>query len=452
MDGRYRILGELGRGAMGVVYLAEQGAIGRKVALKVLAESCRDNPQITERFLREARLADRTGHEHIVKIFDSGRAAGGLPFLAMEFLQGETLSQLLRREAPLPAVRIRHIALQICAALGAAHRCGVVHRDLKPGNIILIERDGDRDFVKLLDFGIARQLVPGDEDPTSITVTGQLLGTPAFMAPEQCRGETVDGRADLYALGCILYQMLTGSLPFEAPSPMAVVVKHLVEPPVRPRLRLRRPVPVDLERICLKALAKRPEDRFSDAEALATALREARRVAPHWWWGVGAGGLATAALALGELWRGPAQRLQPLALESKAVVRPASTPDLAVPLIPALVALPSITWTFDGLPSAARVFVDDQPTLQRRLPDQRTGQLMDEWSFSLPADGRPHRIRMTAPRYQTLEFLHRALESARITRTMKPRAVARPSTQQSPPKRDLLRTYTLPGEAEGGTP
>jgi len=219
--GNYLVTQKLGEGGMGSVYLAEHPSIGKKVALKVLHSEFSTDQEVTARFFHEAKAVNDIGHPNIVDIVDFGilQAGGGreqLVYFIMEYLAGVTLSQLIRAEAPLPPERVLGIGLQVADALSASHKCGIVHRDLKPDNIILLQRGSERDFVKLLDFGIAK-LTGGSAMGSHRTRTGIVMGTPAYMSPEQCEGrnDKVDWRTDVYALGIVLYEMLTGRVPFQ---------------------------------------------------------------------------------------------------------------------------------------------------------------------------------------------------------------------------------------------
>src|SRR5581483_937740 len=201
---------------MGAVYEVEHGPLGKRLAAKLLLPEFLRSATLLERFRREARAASATGHENIVEVTDLGETRGGLPFLVMELLNGRTLGTELK-SGPLAPGRAVHVARQMLAALKAAHARGIVHRDLKPENIFLIQRGGDPDFVKVLDFGICKW--PGEGEAVSeLTATGQVVGTPSYMAPEQARGGAVDARADVYAVGAILYRMVTGERPFVAPN------------------------------------------------------------------------------------------------------------------------------------------------------------------------------------------------------------------------------------------
>jgi len=267
---RYRVYHRLGKGGMGEVYLAEHLDIGRQVAIKTLNAHLQDKPEIAERFMQEARTSSRVRHSNIVDITDFGKTDHGAPFFVMEYLEGEDLKSVLKRERVLPWDRARDIILQVCAALSAAHAHGVVHRDLKPDNIYLI-RQGEQELVKVLDFGIAKLISDaGDE----MTQTGVLLGTPEYMSPEQAQDQPLDGRSDIYAMGVLMFRMFTGRLPFRAKAFMAVLAMHMQEPPPRPsEVDPTRPVTPSQEEVILRCLAKKPEDRFQSADELAAAIR-----------------------------------------------------------------------------------------------------------------------------------------------------------------------------------
>ncbi|MCA9709494.1 MAG: serine/threonine protein kinase, partial [Myxococcales bacterium] len=259
---RYRVIRLVGEGGMGRVFLAEDTRQDRQVALKLLADD-RPIPRAAERFTREAQSIARIDHENVVRIYDVGQSPRGGLFYVMEYLEGEELADTLDREGPLPWWRARDIALQVCSALQAAHEKGVVHRDLKLENCFRVERDGQRDFLKILDFGVAKLLAPDRDEGGRLTNTGATLGTPAYMAPELCRGKQIDHRVDVYALGVMLYEMLTGTVPFVGDSFLDVALLHMSEPPP-PLSKFLPPeeVPDGLEAVIMRALAKAREDRF----------------------------------------------------------------------------------------------------------------------------------------------------------------------------------------------
>lgn len=268
---RYRLIRKLGGGGMGDVYLGEHTIIGKKVAVKLIHPQYSEDTEVVDRFLQEARSASRIGHANVVDIADYGQMEDGRVFLVMEYLEGIELGDVLFREKRLPWQRACHIAIQVCNALQAAHEKNIIHRDLKPGNIFLTTFANQPDFVKVIDFGIAK-VIDGDENH-KMTKTGMILGTPDYMSPEQATGKPVTPATDIYSLGVILYEMLTGSPPFESDSFMGVLSQHMFDPP--PPLRERCPealIPEVLENITLKALAKRPEDRFETMKAFAEAL------------------------------------------------------------------------------------------------------------------------------------------------------------------------------------
>jgi serine/threonine-protein kinase len=209
---RYEILRRIGEGGMGAVYEARHTVIGKRVAVKVLLEKFLEKPELVARLLQEARLASSIGHENIVDVTDFGTTADGRGFVVMEFLEGESLAQLVIRDAPLPVERSLRIARQVASALGAAHDKGIVHRDVKPENVYLVRR-ADADYVKVVDFGVSKAVHTREEGPEwqRLTRTGMVLGTPLYMSPEQARGgEDIDARADIWAVGVLLYECLTG--------------------------------------------------------------------------------------------------------------------------------------------------------------------------------------------------------------------------------------------------
>jgi len=275
--GNYLVTQKLGEGGMGSVYLAEHPTIGKKVALKVLHAEFSSNPEVANRFFTEAKSVNAIGHPNIVDIVDYGVIQAGaagrdrMVYFIMEYLAGVTLSQVIRAEAPLPPERALTIALQVADALAASHKQGIVHRDLKPDNIILIQRGRERDFVKLLDFGIAK--LTSDAQKSHQTRTGLVLGTPAYMSPEQCEGRAnVDHRTDVYALGICLYEMLTGRVPFIGEGYGEILVQHLTQNPVPPsQYRMMSP---HIEAVVMKALEKRQEMRFPTMDEFIRAMSD----------------------------------------------------------------------------------------------------------------------------------------------------------------------------------
>jgi serine/threonine-protein kinase len=270
--GRYEIIDELGHGAMGSVYRAKDPAMDRIVAVKTILPGALAGEQSSEyrqRFFREARAAGALSHPGIVSVFDVGEHEG-VPFLVMEFIPGRTLSDAIKRGERSSLERVCEIGQQIAEALGHAHRKGVIHRDIKPANILLAKNEADgTERAKITDFGVAK-LAAGE-----ITTTGQLLGTPAFMPPEQFTGAPIDGRADLFSLGVLLYWMASGEQPFPGETMSAVSYKIVHTEPVPPA-KLNPAIPAALESLILKCLAKNPADRFQTGEELAQALAQLR--------------------------------------------------------------------------------------------------------------------------------------------------------------------------------
>jgi serine/threonine protein kinase len=262
----------LGRGGMADVYKATDLESERQVALKVLRKSSLSNTEGVRRFEREAEAAARLRHPNSIELIDFGTEEDGSVYLAMEFIPGRTLARLLVEEAPLPGPRVVHIAAQILAALGEAHTLGIIHRDLKPANVMLDPLRDGTDFVKVVDYGIAT-LSEKAAAESRLTQQGMVYGTPAYMSPEQIRGETLDARSDLYSVGVMLFEMLSGSLPFEAPTPMAIAAKHLTDAPPRLTQRLKAAaITPELDALVDRALRKDREKRPASAEAMREEL------------------------------------------------------------------------------------------------------------------------------------------------------------------------------------
>lgn len=259
LDGRYAIQSLLGEGGMGVVYLAIHAVIGKKCAVKVLRQEIANENDVSERFIQEARSAAAIGNEHVIEITDFGQTPDGSPYFVMEYLEGRALHDVLKATPKLEIPRALHIIGQCCEALAKAHEVGVIHRDLKPENLFLIKRGSDEDYVKVLDFGIAKVA----RETGRLTRTGTIFGTPQYMSPEQAAGTSMDERTDIYSLGIIMYEMLCGKVPFEADTFMGVLTKHLYEEPIPPS---RRSPPVELEEsvesVVLKSIAKKRDRRY----------------------------------------------------------------------------------------------------------------------------------------------------------------------------------------------
>jgi serine/threonine protein kinase len=274
LPGGYLIIELVGIGGMGRVYRAEQTNLGRTVAIKIIHPHLIGEENAAARFITEARAASRLNHPNSVGIIDFGKSPDGQLYLVMEFLRGRDLARVTYDDGPLPFRRIVDVIRQTLAALAEAHSQNIIHRDLKPENIILEPIRSGGDFVKVVDFGLAK--MRAETPQRGITSPGIVCGTPEYMSPEQARGDELDARSDLYAVGVILYQLLTGRLPFEADSPTQVVLAHLTQPPRDPReVAPERRIPLPLVEVTLKALSKNAKDRHQDSDQLAAALAEA---------------------------------------------------------------------------------------------------------------------------------------------------------------------------------
>jgi serine/threonine-protein kinase len=266
---RYHVVKKLGEGGMGQVYLAEHVKMGRRSAIKVMNPVMVHDPDAVARFNREASNASRITHPNVCAIYDFGETPDGLIYLAMEFIEGEPLTDVLEREGALPVPRATAIFLQTADALQAAHDLGIVHRDLKPDNIMLSRKKGGGDTVKVVDFGIAKA-VGGDQAGQKVTKTGLVVGTPEFMSPEQLSGDALDGRSDLYSLALVFYRMLIGKLPFEATSVQETMIKRLTDDPIK--LAEARPdlsFPPGLQPVLDTALARTPMERYQSVAKFA---------------------------------------------------------------------------------------------------------------------------------------------------------------------------------------
>ncbi len=274
--GQFRVLEKIGSGGMGAVYKAEQPEMRRFVAIKILHKRYLARKDLVTRFKREARAMSHLSHPNTARVFLYGQLDDGACYFVMEYLEGRNLAQTVRKEGPMEPVRALNIMIQACGALEEAHRAGIVHRDLKPENIFLTSQGGIEDFPKVLDFGLAkiseRQMRPGS---LILTQEGMVFGTPEFMSPEQARGETLDGRSDIYSLGVILYELLTGKLPFDAAQPMEYIQRHIKEPPIPlPERAPDREFPPGLDEVILKSLAKDVNARYQTAADFAIALKQ----------------------------------------------------------------------------------------------------------------------------------------------------------------------------------
>ena len=270
----FRLVKRIGAGAMGRVYQAEQLSLGKMVAIKVLRHELMADDKLVRRFELEARTASAVSHPNLIETFDCGRDKNlDLAYIAMELLHGPDLAQVIAREAPLDLARSARIMDQVLAALEEAHAQGIVHRDLKPGNIMLVPRRDDPEFVKVCDFGIAK--IKTARARPNLTMAGLVFGTPEYMSPEQACGEDVDARTDLYAVAAILYQLVSGQLPFPAPSPTEVLARILRDEPERPSQRGYVTVPTAIENLILRGMSKDRDARPQTASEFRVALREA---------------------------------------------------------------------------------------------------------------------------------------------------------------------------------
>jgi eukaryotic-like serine/threonine-protein kinase len=276
VDGRYRVAALVGSGGMGVVYRVEHLHLGKMAAMKVLSPDTATKPEMLRRFRTEAQAVSKLNHPNIVQTFDFGQWDGAL-YLVMEYVGGDDLSALLRRDGPWSFDRAARLFVQVCSGLTEAHEAGIVHRDLKPENLMVVQRRNGSEHVKVLDFGLAKlRERAGDPQGAGVSSGGQILGTPYYMAPEQVRGEPLDARADLYSVGATLYRVLTGEPPFDAPSPISVLAKHLTDQVVPPRTRVPdRALPPEADRIVLRAMAKSVADRYASAAELQADLESA---------------------------------------------------------------------------------------------------------------------------------------------------------------------------------
>ncbi len=271
---RFRISALIARGGMGKVYRAEQAPLGRVCALKVLNPNYAgdQDPEFHKRFFLEASIASKLTHPNTVTIFDYGRTDDDVYFMAMEYLVGHTLHRAIREAGHFPEERAAHIARQICRALREAHSLGVIHRDLKPANIFLVEHGDETDFVKILDFGLVKNV--SETKTEDLTQTGLFMGSPKYMAPEQIRGDRVDARTDIYALGIILYEMIAGKVPFDRPNSVNILMAHVNEeaPPLR-QMNPNTQVSPAFEEIIARCMAKDPDQRFSSMDEVLAALK-----------------------------------------------------------------------------------------------------------------------------------------------------------------------------------
>jgi eukaryotic-like serine/threonine-protein kinase len=301
--GQYRLVRPIGSGGMGEVYLAEHQMMKRPVAIKLIRPSKAADKQALARFEREVRATAKLSHWNTIEIFDYGRADDGTFYYVMEYLPGLSLGDLVEKHGPIPPARAIHLLMQTCDALSEAHSHGLIHRDIKPGNVFAAQRGGVYDVAKLLDFGLAKP-ISTDSVPVQLTQEGSITGSPLYMSPEQTLGDSEpDERCDIYSLGAVAYYLLTGRPPFEGDKAIKVILAHAHEAVVPPS-RHRPDLPSDLERVVLRCLAKNPAERYASAAALRRALSECEsagdwtdRDAANWWHAHGQSDLQAEALA-----------------------------------------------------------------------------------------------------------------------------------------------------------
>jgi eukaryotic-like serine/threonine-protein kinase len=277
LNDKFRIVEALGSGGMGRVYKAVQAPLDRLVALKVLNPQYSEgkDPGFQKRFFLEAAVTAKLRHPNTVTLIDYGKTDDGVLYIAMEYLEGQTLAQLLTQEGPLAWIRVLNIAAQVARSLREAHRVGLIHRDLKPANIMVLNQEDDHDVVKVLDFGLVKSFLPDRSRPdeTELTQAGVILGSPQYMAPEQARNVS-DPRSDVYSLGIVMFQMLMGRPPFQAPQSIDVIFKHINEaPPAFAAVWPAHSVPQEVEALVMRCIAKRPDERFQSMDEVLEAIR-----------------------------------------------------------------------------------------------------------------------------------------------------------------------------------
>jgi serine/threonine-protein kinase len=338
LDGQFQILQKIGSGGMGSVYKAAQPAMNRMVAVKILHPKLTNRKDLVSRFRREARAMSHLEHPNTVKVLVYGELPDdGALYIVMEYLEGKNLNQVVRKEGPLPVERAIPVLIQVCGALQEAHLQGIIHRDLKPENIFLSTNGGLRDYPKVLDFGLAkvteRELRPGS---VMLTQEGMVFGTPEFMSPEQAQGKVLDARSDIYSLAVILYEVLTGKLPFDAKTPMEYIQAHVTKAPIPVDDRVPgKKFPAGLGVVLTRALEKAPEKRYASAAEFAQALK------PY----AGMAGKGFTAM----MPRGTAEQLASLAVKEI----PAAAMEL--PVVPIEASKPSVPFRASGPPKTVRM-------------------------------------------------------------------------------------------------
>ncbi|HSO75285.1 MAG TPA: serine/threonine-protein kinase, partial [Blastocatellia bacterium] len=362
LAGRYRLDKKIGEGGMGAIYKAVHTEMGRTCAIKLLTHLSPGNDAVA-RFKREAKMASRIDSAHAVTIYDSGQSDDGTLFLAMELIDGVALSRLLSQEGMLPPARAVHIASQIAEALSAAHSLEIIHRDLKPDNIMITRKGAASDYVKVLDFGIAKTVT--DDSADNLTKTGFVLGTPVYMSPEQLLGEKLDPRSDIYSLAIIVYEMLSGRLPFEGDNQQSIMMKRITSEPVRISWVLPG-VSDALERAVMDGLTREPAARTRSVEAFAAALNSALQGGTQV-----LSGRATERISAGQQPVLGTQEWAGLQTGGEAASRAGHPPASLSPVDSQGLGAPPPTRV--GAPSLAEQFVNAQPT-QLSAPQRRPVQ------------------------------------------------------------------------------
>ncbi|HUB08130.1 MAG TPA: serine/threonine-protein kinase [Myxococcales bacterium] len=388
--GNYKILDLLGSGGMGQVFLAEHKKLGRRVALKLLLPEFAGNPEVVARFFHEAKAVNQINHEHIVEIVDFVEEPGGYNYFIMELLEGRDLAKAREDEGPFSVERIVHIISQVCAALAASHAKGIVHRDLKPENIFLVPRGEDRDFVKLLDFGIAK-LSGVELTDKPQTRAGMILGTPEYMSPEQAGGRPIDYRSDLYSLGVVMYWMLSDQLPYRGKSFGELMVKQLTTAPLQlPELTPGgQGIPPYLSQLIYRCLEREPQKRVQSAGEIIEVLNRQASLGPEpeplllqhkgsrWVVpGIAVGAVVAVAVGLGFWYFGGSGEAKDAPVIPSVAVNPAPTPPALpaiptpTPLAPAPAPKPAPTAVAvkspDAPPKPVRVKPSAEPTHRHR--------------------------------------------------------------------------------------
>jgi serine/threonine protein kinase len=422
--GPYQLEAVLGEGTMGRVYLGRHQALGRAVALKVLHADFTQDVALLRRFFLEARMVAQINHQHIVEVYDFvEEQAPHYAYCVMELLTGETLAERVLR-APLTIERSLHVIRQIAEALSAAHAVGVVHRDLKPDNIFLVHTPETTDFVKVLDFGVAKLLATATTIGANDTQSGALIGTPRYMSPEQAAGLVVDHRADIYALGTVLYELLCGHVPFEAEAfgQLAAEIITQQPPPMLDVTRSHEPLPPALRELTLRCLAKQPADRFSSMTELLAALdhpppprRRTRR-----WLALGGASAALALLTFGSMARHPMA---------------APAPVLPVPPVAAVAAvveaIASVTVMVVTLPPGATVTRTDTNALLGQTPLE----------LRLPKSHEPTTLRITLAGYQPLTRVTTFDSNQRLEFALTPLPLRPPPRAPRPVREGVLEAF-----------